>query len=223
MEASYTNPRFNDKLFKLMPGKEMRILDLGCSGGGFVLSCIDSGHIAVGLEGSDYSLKRKRAAWRLLPDNLFTCDITKPFKLLEDGQPMKFDCITAWEVLEHIPQPGLPELILNIRNHLAEFGIFIASIADYDDWFQGVNLHQTVHNRSWWIELFGAFGLEESRRHLKYFNGQFVRGKQNTAGSFHIVFIKTKANIVLPKEAFIRRLHDHWIGCKLQRILAGIY
>src|SRR3990167_2627697 len=75
------NKRFNKKLIKLF-GHTPNVLDLGCAGGGFVRSIIKQGGLAVGIEGSDYSKKIKRAEWAKIPDNLFTADITKPFKLI---------------------------------------------------------------------------------------------------------------------------------------------
>jgi hypothetical protein len=54
-------------------------MDLGCSGGGIILDALLRGHMAIGLEGSDVSLKQQRAEWRVIPNHLFTCDITKPF------------------------------------------------------------------------------------------------------------------------------------------------
>src|SRR5689334_11430474 len=99
------NPRFNCKLFGWVGKRQVRVLDLGCAGGGFVKSVLDQGGAAVGIEGSDYSRLRLRAEWATIPDNLFTADITDSFQLLQkstQGQenPAQFTVITAWEVLE---------------------------------------------------------------------------------------------------------------------------
>ncbi len=77
-------------------GKKLTFLDLGCSGGQLTIDCNKRGHAAVGLEGSDYSVKNGRANWPQYYNKcLFTCDVCKPFKLLFDGAPAQFDCITA--------------------------------------------------------------------------------------------------------------------------------
>lgn len=61
-----THRRFNKKLCELFGlDTSLWVLDLGCSGGGFVKDCLDEGHMAVGIEGSDYSKKLRRAEWRL--------------------------------------------------------------------------------------------------------------------------------------------------------------
>ena len=72
-------PSFNTKLFNRWP--EPRVLDIGCAGGGMVKSIVDDGGFAVGIEGSNYSQKHKRAEWATIPDNLFTADATRPFTL----------------------------------------------------------------------------------------------------------------------------------------------
>lgn len=157
-------PRFIRKCETLFPAdRELAFLDLGCSGGGMVLEAILRGHFALGLEGSDYSLKQQRAEWRLLKNNLYTCDITKEFTLQHhgSGQVMQFDIITAWEVLEHLPEGELPIFFENIKNHLKSDGYFIASIAIWDDIDPetGINWHQTVKPQVWWEHLLDEHGF----------------------------------------------------------------
>lgn len=130
-------------------------LDLGCSGGQLVRDFLDIGWISVGLEGSDYSLKHKRANWpKLAGKNLFTCDITKPFSVLVNRKKHRFHLITAWEVLEHINALDLPILFKNIMRHLVSGGYFMASTTSLSDVHRGVDLHQTKRsNRQWRIWL----------------------------------------------------------------------
>src|SRR6185369_10758302 len=80
------------------PDATLGALDLGCSGGQLVADFRELGWAAVGLEGSDFSLKHKRANWPALAGkNLFTCDVTKPFVVGLDGQQGKFHLVTMWE------------------------------------------------------------------------------------------------------------------------------
>lgn len=142
--------------FRRFPASSLYFLDLGCSGGQLVADFASLGWIAVGLEGSDYSLKTRRANWRRLANrNLFTCDISKPFQLLGDGVGCQFHLITAWEVLEHIRMDDLDVLFRNIVTHLAPGGCFIASTSSSTSIVNGVELHQTrMPNSAWraWIE-----------------------------------------------------------------------
>ncbi|MDR3462602.1 MAG: methyltransferase [Beijerinckiaceae bacterium] len=161
-------------------GRPVSALDLGCAGGGLVFDFLVRGHRAFGLEGSDYSIKSQRAEWRVIGDYLDTCDITKPFKLLEtgSGKVHKFDVVTMWEVLEHIQESDLPQLFANVKAHLAPGGIFVGSAATYDDIANGVSYHPTVKPESWWQERVQEFGLQFIDKSMFSF-GDFVRGSGN--------------------------------------------
>ena len=141
---------------------KLAFADLGCSSGGIVLDALLRGHEAVGLEGSDESFKQQRAHWRVIPKNLFTCDVTKPFTLKKDGIRKEFDVISAWEMLEHIRESDLDILLKNIKDHLKLGGIFVGSIANWDDIDEktGVNWHVNLHPYEWWSEKFKIFGFE---------------------------------------------------------------
>jgi 2-polyprenyl-3-methyl-5-hydroxy-6-metoxy-1,4-benzoquinol methylase len=127
-------------------GPKLKMVDLGCAGGGIVLDFTLRGHLAVGLDGSDYSKRIGRAAWRLLTDRLFTADLTKPYRLLGAGsRPILFDVVSCWEVLEHIAEEDLPQFLENVRTHLRPGGIFAGSIA-----LSVSPYHLCVKPRAWW-------------------------------------------------------------------------
>lgn len=223
------NLRFNEKLMDLYsaPGRRiLKVLDLGCSGGGFVRSLLDDGCFAIGLEGSDYSCRHKRAEWRTIPEHLFLCDITKDFSVLLTGapapRPMQFEVITAWEVIEHVAELDLPTLVGNVRKHLLPEGLWIMSVATDDDVVDGVNRHQTVKPREWWVEFFEKHGFHNLPHVVDYFNTQFVRGpKYGALHSFHLVLSPDPA--CAPKlwpVSKIERLYDRWLGSRMQRRLA---
>lgn len=159
-------PFFIRKCETLFPDKKcLHFADLGCSGGGIVLDALLRGHEAIGLEGSDYSLLNQRAEWRLLRNNLFTCDIAKPFSVLNlDGTPACFDIVSAWEVLEHIPESEVSQLIDNISRMLAPGAYFVGTASQVEDCEpeSGVELHVTVKPAGWWINRFEQAGLERA-------------------------------------------------------------
>lgn len=156
-----------------------RSMDLGCSGGGLVYDFIRLGWVAVGLEGSDFSLKHRRAHWAdLAGRHLFTCDIGKPFRVTDQGQPHQCDLITMWEVLEHIRTEELPTLFENILNHLKPGGYFIASTTSEPDIHDGIDLHQTKMTNAQWRDWVAKNRpeLEWVDLGLEYY--QFVRYNQ---------------------------------------------
>lgn len=188
------NPLFNKKLYALFGRTPLAILDFGCSGGGFVKDCLDNGHIAIGLEGSDYSRKAGRAEWSTISDHLFTCDIAAPFSLkasaLESGEEpeMKFDVITAWEFIEHIRIEDLHEVCENARRHLRSGGLWVMSVSPNEDVVKGARLHQTVQGAGWWLDYFHAKGFTNHPNLVGYFDRDWVRGPlQGAPNSFHLV------------------------------------
>ncbi len=220
------NERFNAKLFALMasrtPFHEIKILDLGCAGGGFVRSCLNRGAFAIGLEGSDFSKKRYRAEWPLLADKrLFTADISRPFALFRKQETLCFDVITSWEVFEHLAEERVDQAIQNIRTHLKESGLAILSISPNDSTVNGTQLHLCIQSKSWWLEKFHQHGLIHMTRYEHYFNGQYVRGpKQNAPGSFHLILSPNpQLSPEPPPISFKGKLLDYWIGSSLDRKL----
>ena len=222
-----TNPRFNEKIYLLFDSceKPLKILDMGCSGGGFVRNCIDDGCIAIGVEGSDYSKKLRRAEWKIIPENLFTCDITKPFNLtFKNGDEVKsllFDLITCWEVMEHIKENDIDAIAENVRKHLLPSGLWIMSVSPVDDFVNGVNLHETVKPKEWWIRKFLNLGFEHRPDLEKYFCEQYIRGKRyNGPGSFHLILSPNlSASPKFPNYTASAKIYDKWRGSKIHRLI----
>lgn len=129
--------------------KSISFLDIGCSGGQFAVDFFERKHLSVGIEGSDYSVKYERANW---PDYygkvLFTCDASKEYFITDDKDHLIFfDCISSWEVIEHIHPNRLDQFFQNIKNHMNKDSIFIGTISlrtDVD------KLHQSVFPENVW-------------------------------------------------------------------------
>lgn len=180
------NSNFNKLLYELFNYNNLNILDLGCAGGGFIHDCVQDGHNSLGIEGSNYAKLNKLGCWTLIPDNLQTTDISKPFIITnEKEEKVLFDVITAWDVLEHIKESDINTLIKNVLNHLSPQGCFICSInvASYihalnikdKDWGIGMH-HQNIQDIDWWDRRFASFGLSNNQKKLNHFQGQFIRG-----------------------------------------------
>lgn len=225
---SSRNPRFVDKLgrFPRAVEPDFAVLDLGCAGGGFVKDCLDRGWQAVGLEGSDYCKMRKRFEWATIPGSLFTCDITKPFTVMDSAgahapRQICFDIVTTWEVLEHIAEPDLPQLADNVRRHLRPDGLFVVSIRPFGGEILGVEHHQTVQPQPWWEATFRNLGLYVQPSFFTYFGGQYVRGpKFRGHGSFNLVLSRCNPHPLAPPVRGWRGVMlDKWHGSAAQRLL----
>ena len=180
---------FLRKLTELVPSDRLRVLDLGCSGGGFVRSVLDLGGFAIGIEGSDFSRIRKRNEWEMIPTHLFTADATKPFTLRNGApEPIKFNVFTGWEFWEHIAEEDIDAVIENILRHAAEGAVFIGSISSSVE-----PHHPTAHPKAWWIERFArdfeGGSLFHDEEWEKHFGEDLVRGGADPDGiSFSIAF-----------------------------------
>lgn len=168
-------------------GSHMKILDLGSGAAGLVFEFAMNGVPAVGIDGSDFCRINRVGYWPLLPNNLFTCDITKPFSFVSQGTEAvtTFDVITMWEVLEHIAEPELAGLFVNIARHLGNEGYFIGSVSivEYVD-SAGSPYHVTLKPRDWWKAKFIECGLVMLDTHP--FNEKlFCRGNGPRFQDFH--------------------------------------
>ena len=173
-----------ENMFKNNP---FRTLDIGCSGGQLTIDFAAKGHLAVGIEGSDYSIKHQRANWPEYHNRLlFTADATKPFSVTFANEPIKFDLITAWELIEHIHPNDLNALFKNIAANLSDNGIFVASISQNTDVINGVVLHQSVFNEIDWrfkiLQDDAAFADTD----LEVVPYPFYNKVRADSGSFHI-------------------------------------
>jgi SAM-dependent methyltransferase len=226
------NVRFNEKIYSYFitsqkkERKFIKVLDLGCSGGS-VRDFLEGGATAVGLEGSDASLKLKRGKWgTLYNSHLFTCDITKPFTIKDDLQKdCKFDLITLWEVLEHIKIEDLDILVKNIFNHLDDSGLLIVSI----DCTSNVNENETEYHvnqksKNEWIELFKKYNLFERVEFLAFFNDHFIRSKKFSAPNhFNCIFTKNYS-VPSPKKLSLKtKIMYWWFGSKIQKRIIDFY
>ena len=191
MRDNSTNEGFiNETLeFWKQRGKDkINFLDLGCSGGQLVIDYLNKGHLGIGLEGSDYSVKHKRANWPEYHNkNLFTCDVTKEYKLFENDKQIKFDVITAWEVIEHIKPEDLKPFFKYINDNLEQGGFFCGSISMKQEVLQGHVLHQTVWNEKTWYDNFPEILTGTT---LELYDYPFKNKVRQDQGSFHILLLK---------------------------------
>ena len=225
-----TNLAFNAKLRSWLSPESLRVMDVGCSGGGFVKSVLDEGDFAVGIEGSDYSKKNNRAEWATIPESLFTTDATADFQLLSESKegtktPIKFNVITAWEFIEHIKEEDLPNVMANFDKHLSAGGVIIISISPNEEVVNGITLHQCVHESEWWYAKFSELGYTNHEVAVKYFENDMVRWDANAPGSFHVVLTRhaeSIPNLSFLTGAIIHSLTENQKALRKQLRLLGV-
>lgn len=190
---NYTDANFVEELqqhFKENYGLEkINFMDLGCSGGQLAIDFLNKGNFSVGLEGSDYSVHHQRANWPQYHNkNLFTADITKPYKVFNGEERVYFDLITAWEVVEHIAADDLNPLFTHISDNLKIGGIFLASVCFIEDVINGVRLHQSVHSKEDWYNIVLPKVLPGTNLEVRPYDFKYnVRGGP---WSFHLMLEK---------------------------------
>jgi len=201
------NP-FADEVVDYFKKPDLRVLDLGAASGYLVSDFLKRGCLTVGLEGSNWPVINQVDNWTKLHNkNLFTCDISKPFQILESEKEVKFDLINAWEVIEHIAPENLATFAKNVYNHLSDEGIFAFSLSP---WFEPskvdkkTNLHLSheIKKKSQWEEIFNNFEFigplsEQYDSGYHYIFNYRYRGKVREAeGSTHTFWstLKKKNN-----------------------------
>lgn len=168
-------------------GENIKSLDLGTGAAGLAFEFSINGIVGVGIDGSDFCRTHRIGYWPVLSNNLFTCDITKPFHFLASGSDAQvtFEIITMWEVLEHIAEHDLQQVFKNISRHLDEKGYFVGSISmlDYRDG-SGIPYHVTLQSREWWRVKFLDAGLVMLDSH-PFNEALFCRGNGPRFQDFH--------------------------------------
>lgn len=148
-----SNSSYIQQIKTYFNNKKINVLDLGCAGGQIIVDHLNANDIGVGLEGSSHALNGAgKSNWeKYYNKNLFLCDITEPFECLDDnGNVITFDVIQTWDILEHIPEQKLPQVLKNIFNHLKSDGIFLGSISQQIDPIR----HVSVFSKEKWKTIF---------------------------------------------------------------------
>jgi cyclopropane fatty-acyl-phospholipid synthase-like methyltransferase len=96
-----------------------------------------------------------------------------------------FDVVCSFEVLEHIREDCLDELIGTIRTNMGRESLFIGTAAFTEEY----DVHITVYRREWWLERFSRFGLSPVPDEDKWMELLFRSSPHNWSRSTSSVFV----------------------------------
>lgn len=103
-------------------GNGKKILDYGCGVGDFLEHLQKNGYDVLGMEPNDSA--RKIAQSKIGNKKVTSTEL--------EHNDQKFDIITLWHVLEHIP--NLNEIIGELKNHLTDNGVLIIAVPNHQSY-----------------------------------------------------------------------------------------
>ena len=197
---SYSLKRKLSLITRLNDG-EGRLVDIGCGTGDFLKTCFDAGWGVTGIEPNDKA--RALAETKIGQEN---CHAS--LEQLPDLDPEKFDVITLWHVLEHVPD--LYQYIARIKSLLRKNGSLIIAVPNFNssdathygrDWAAyDVPRHLWHFSRTSVKKIFSEFGM------------QVVEEAPLPFDSFYVSLLSEKYRHGEPRylSAFYQGLKSNW-------------
>ncbi|GEM53253.1 methyltransferase [Empedobacter brevis NBRC 14943 = ATCC 43319] len=177
--------------------KGKKVLDYGCGVGDFLEHLQKNGYDVLGMEPNN-------SAKKIAQSKIGTEKVTST-ELEQNDQ--KFDIITLWHVLEHIP--NLNEIIIQLKNHLTEDGRLIIAVPNhksYDAAYYGkywaaydVPRHLWHFSATSMNKLFNNFGMKIESTHPMKLDSFYVsllseKYKGNKLGFINALRVGLKSN-----------------------------
>lgn len=134
------------------PARGRRLLDIGCGPGTFLRAVKGEGWDVVGTEMNPE------------PPRQFGLEVVSDIGELPAGK--KFDCVTLWHSLEHLPEPR--STLQRVRQLLASDGVLMIAVPDFG------GLQATIFGKEW-LHL-------DVPRHLFHFDRRALSNLLTTSG-----------------------------------------
>tara|TARA_R110001583_G_scaffold35585_1_gene118201 strand:+ start:51097 stop:51957 length:861 start_codon:yes stop_codon:yes gene_type:complete len=147
------------KLINSFETEQKNLLDIGCGTGDFLLNCKNNGWNVVGVEPN---INARYLAETKISEN----NTSRIYSELDFINSEKFDVITLWHVLEHIP--NLNEYISKLKLLLKPNGVLVVAVPNYK-----------CYDAKYYKEYWAAYDVP---RHLWHFSKK----------SMHLLFSKEK-------------------------------
>ncbi|WP_298364929.1 class I SAM-dependent methyltransferase [uncultured Lutibacter sp.] len=139
------------KLINSFKTSNKNLLDIGCGTGDFLITCLTNEWNVVGVEPNKNA--RELTNSKLDKNNLATI-----FKDVNELTSQKFDVITMWHVLEHVP--NLDEYILKLKQLLKPNGVLVVAVPNFKSF-------DAIYYKQFWA----AFDVP---RHLWHFSRKSI-------------------------------------------------
>jgi 2-polyprenyl-3-methyl-5-hydroxy-6-metoxy-1,4-benzoquinol methylase len=138
------------------------VLDLGCGRGALLKALQERGFSCTGV---DYAAPLKKLDWgaiRFIHEPIQTVRLERVF-----------DFIICNDVLEHVEEKDIPDVLYNIYRHLSLAGRASLCVANHSDvYYSDTELHVTQQDCMWWMKqierLFKVLKLRMSRSGKAY-------------------------------------------------------
>ena len=150
------------KLINSFQTETKKVLDVGCGTGDFLLKCKKNGWDVIGVEPNEN-------ANNLATSKLFESSTSEIYQNLFDLKQEKFDVITLWHVLEHVP--NLEDYILKLKLLLKPNGVLVIAVPNFKS-----------YDAYYYKEFWAAFDVP---RHLWHFSKK----------SIELLFSKIQMNV----------------------------
>ncbi len=178
-------------------GSGKKILDYGCGVGDFLEHLQKNGYDVLGMEPNDSA--RRIAQSKVGIEKVTSTEL--------EQNTEKYDVITLWHVLEHIP--NLKEIITELKKHLTKSGILVVAVPNhqsYDAKYYGEHWAAYDVPRHLWHftetsmrKLFSNFGMKIESIHPMKLDSFYVsllseKYKGNKLGFINALRIGLKSN-----------------------------
>jgi len=191
-----------------------RILDYGCGTGEFIQHMVKNGWAGCAVEPSDEARNKVQKL-----NNL------KTYKSIDELPEKKFDIITLWHVLEHVPNPD--ELIQQLKQKLNTGGLIFVAVPNHE-------AHDAQHYKKHWA----AYDVPRHFWHFAKSNMTTLLSNQQLKlnevlpmklDAFYVSLLSEKYknqgrhNIITPLRALINGLRSNSKGAKTMNYSSLIY
>lgn len=110
----------------------------------------------IGVDGNPYALSFNPET-RYHPECFLIFDLQECLRLRDELGPVQADLVCCFEVLEHIVEDKIDNLLESMHDHMHERSLALCTASLQDD----MDVHVLVRPRRWWIERFRQHGLVE--------------------------------------------------------------